>query len=211
MATNVDIVVYALATLGGAERTVYSEDIAAKCYELAPSHFSWRLPACREKGWPDKYIVKTALEDAKKEEYDARVEGSYALETAKDGWHLTPRGVKWLRQNQEKIEKELGLERPAIPKKDVERFMKQLRAQPLFKRFLKTKTLVGSTRYDFTDMLTCSPDAPRDVIIMKFQRLRAMAELVKNTEVTEFLSACASAFPVLIPEQVKSKESEEGD
>lgn len=66
--SNVDVAVYILATLGGAEKTVYSEHIAAKCYEVAPGRFSWRLPDYREKGWPDKYIVKTALEDAKKDE-----------------------------------------------------------------------------------------------------------------------------------------------
>src|SRR5687767_12516037 len=92
--TNVDIVVYALAILRGAERTVHSEDIAAKCYELAPSRFSWRLAAYRDKGWPDKYIVKTALEDAKKE-HSALVEGAYTLDTAKDGWRLTPKGASW--------------------------------------------------------------------------------------------------------------------
>ena len=52
--TNVDIVVYTLALLGGSDRTIYSEDVAARCYDLAPSRFSWRLPKYRKKGWPDK-------------------------------------------------------------------------------------------------------------------------------------------------------------
>lgn len=197
--SNVDIVVYVLTMLGGAERTVYSEDIAAKCFEVAPSRFSWRLPAYRDKGWPDKYIVKTALEDAKKDEYGALVEGAYALDTAKDGWRLTPKGARWLKESHGRVEKEIGLERPPIPKKDVERFKKQIEGQPLFKRFLKTRELSESTIYEITDMLNCSPDAPRDLIARKFSRLQAMAELVKNEDVVEFLSACASKFPQLIP------------
>ena len=75
--SNVDIVVYVLGLLGGAEKTVYSEEVAAKCYEVAPTRFSWRLPAYRAKGWPDKYVVKTALEDAKKDKYGALVDGGY--------------------------------------------------------------------------------------------------------------------------------------
>jgi len=50
--TNVDIVVYVTAVLGGAEKKVYSEVIAAKCFELDPARFSWRLPDYRK--WPDK-------------------------------------------------------------------------------------------------------------------------------------------------------------
>jgi hypothetical protein len=41
--SNVDVAVNMLASLGGAEKTIYSEHIAAKCYEAAPPRFSWRL------------------------------------------------------------------------------------------------------------------------------------------------------------------------
>lgn len=97
--SKVDMVVYALAVLGGAHSTIHSEDIAAKCYELAPSRFSWGMEKYKSRGWPDKYIVKTALEDAKKDKYGALAEGTYALELSKDGWRLTPKGAKWLKRN----------------------------------------------------------------------------------------------------------------
>jgi len=107
--TNLDIAVYALAKLNGAEKKVKSEDIAAKCYELSPSRFSWRLALYREKGWPDKYIVKTALEDTKKEKNGGLVEGSYSLDLSKDGWQLTLAGAAWFRSNTKRIEKGLKL------------------------------------------------------------------------------------------------------
>jgi len=60
--SNIHIAVYALTDLGGAERTVPSEDIAARCYELAPERFGWRREPYRSKGWPDKYTARFALE-----------------------------------------------------------------------------------------------------------------------------------------------------
>jgi hypothetical protein len=203
--TNVDIATYALAVLGGAERTVYSEDIAARCYELAPSRFSWRREIYREKGWPDKYVVKTALEDAKKQEYGALVEGVYALDLSKDGWRLTAEGAKWFRDNCQHIESTLRVKQPAIPRKDADRFKRQLHQQLLFKEFLKVRKVNAASVYSFTDMLNCSPDASPEVIRMKFRRMKATAELIQDDDISEFLCACEESFP-----QFSSSEGRDG-
>lgn len=197
--SNVEIVVYALGTLRGAERSIHSEDIAAKCYDLAPSRFSWRLPAYRDKGWPDKYIVKTALEDAKKE-HSALVEGTYALDVAKDGWRLTPKGAGWFGRDAQRIERTLNLQpsQTSISKLERQRFLKQIRSQPLYKEFSTSGLLHNSTKYDFIDMLNCSPDASKDVMTLKFDRLRSTAELVGDQEVSHFLGACTKAFSDLL-------------
>ena len=195
--SNVDIVSYVLAILGGTERSVFSEDIAARCYELAPARFSWRHEEYRKKGWPDKYITKTALEDAKKPEYGSLVEGGYALDLAKDGWRLTLAGVKWFQENSKRIASALNVRASSLPKKQAERFSRQVRGQPLFKKFLSTRAVEATSIYQFTDMLNCSPDAAPDVLRAKFQRLRALAELVEDGEISNFLGACAAAFPTL--------------
>jgi hypothetical protein len=193
--SNVDVTVYVLATLGGAEKTVYSEHIAAKCYELAPARFSWRLRDYREKGWPDKYIVKTALEDAKKNEYGGLVDGAYALDVAKDGWRLTTKGAMWFKENCTTVEKQMGLrtQHSSVPKRETQRFLKQMRSQLLYQVFSKGG-FEGTTRFAFTDMLNCSPDASEDAVISKFKRLRATAELVGHSEIVAFLDACKSKF-----------------
>ena len=193
--TNLDIAVYVLATLGGAKRTVYSEDIAARSYELAPSKFSWRQQIYREKGWPDKYVVKTALEDAKKPEYGGLVEGAYANDLSKDGWRLTPEGAKWFRHNRQRIESAISVKQPAIPRKDADRFKRWLGEEPLFKEFLKTRKVDAKSAYAFTDMLNCSPDASPEVVAVKFGRMRATAELVEDPDISEFVAACAASFP----------------
>ena len=198
--TNVDVVVYALAILGGAEKPVYSEDIAVKCYELAPSRFSWQFPRYREKGWPDKYIVKTALEDAKKSKNGGLVEGSYALEITRDGWRLTPRGANWFKESKSRIEKEIGIAGSNIPKRakeEIERSMQAVAKHPLYKKYLENGSLEGSTIYELTDMLNCSPDAPIELITRKFQRLRSMAELMDKKDVIVFLELFYATFPQL--------------
>lgn len=194
--SNVDVVVYVLATLSGAEKTVYSEHIAAKCYELAPARFSWRLPDYREKGWPDKYIVKTALEDAKKDEYGALVDGAYALDVAKDGWRLTTKGAMWFKENAAKVENQIGLrtQHSSVSKREEQRFLKQMQSQQLYQAYCQAGGLDGATRFAFTDMLNCSPDASEDAIISKFKRLRATAELVGDSGVIRFLDACKEIF-----------------
>ncbi len=193
--SNVDVAVYILATLGGAEKTVYSEHIAAKCYELAPARFSWRLPDYREKGWPDKYIVKTALEDAKKDEYGGLVDGAYALDVAKDGWRLTTKGAMWFNENCTTVEKQMGFrtQHSSVPKRDAQRFLKQMHSQLLYQAYSKGG-FEGATRFALTDMLNCSPDASEDAVISKFKRLRATAELVGDSEIVAFLDACKSKF-----------------
>ncbi len=197
MLTNVDIVVYVLAVMGGAERTIYSEDLAAKCYEVDPSRFGWRLEHYRRKGWPDKYIVKTALEDAKKRKYGQLVEGSYAVDPAVDGWRLTPLGASWFSRERSRIERALGVPPVELPRKDTERFLRQIRSEPLFRLFEGKHSLATATRYDLMDFLRCAPDAPPEAITRKFARLHATALLIADSRVLDFLSACQQHFPEL--------------
>jgi len=195
--TNVEVAVYTTAILGGAGKRVYSEHIAAKCFELDPARFSWRLPEHR--GWPDKYIVKTALEDAKKSEYGYLVDGAYNLDPAKDGWSLTHNGAGWFRDNRERIEQHLGTAPQASTTRDQKRLLKEIRGQQLYRQFMRNNGLADVSQYVFTDMLNCSPDASHDVIALKFRRLFASAELAGDEEVIGFLAACAQRFDALMP------------
>lgn len=194
--TNVEVAVYVTATLGGAEKRISSEHIAAKCFALDPPRFSWRMAEYR--GWPDKYIVKTALEDAKKQEYGYLVDGAYNLDSAKDGWRLTHNGATWFRDNNERIEQHFGVAPPAS-NKDQKRILRQIHEQPLYRSFLKTRSLADVSRYAFTDMLNCSPDASADVIALKFQRLFASAQLGGDDAAIGFLAACSERFADLMP------------
>jgi hypothetical protein len=199
---KVDVAVYSLALLGGAERAVHSEHIAAKCYDIAATQFSWQLPEYRDKGWPDKYITKTALEDAKNK--DGLVVGAYALDTARDGWTLTAAGARWFHDNRERVESTLRL-KPALSvmsKRAAERFVRSICDKKLFKQYATTGTLESTSVYAFTDFLSCSPDAPPNVVSSKFRHLQSQAELLQDQKLIAFLNACGDVFQsVLNPEQ----------
>jgi hypothetical protein len=82
------VVVLALADLGGAGRRVDTEDIAVRARQLAPAAFSWRKYAEQI----DLDGVRVALHDAAKEKFGRLVEGS-----VQSGWSLTLAGVEWVR------------------------------------------------------------------------------------------------------------------
>jgi hypothetical protein len=207
---NIEVVVYVLAILGGAEKSVHTEAIAAKAHELAPGRFSWTLPAFSEKGWPDKYVAKTALEDAKKEQWGAMAEGSYNREPTKDGWCLTERGAKWFRDNEARIERSLGSREPRVRQVERKRFLGRIRKQPLFRRFARTGSLEGSTDSQFAELLNCSSDAPTDIVASKFHKMRAKAALVADDEISLFLDACAQQFRPVLGEIDSESPQEDG-
>lgn len=192
--SKVDIVTYALGVLGGAEKLVPTERIAELCHRLSPAQFSWVLPDYRDRGWPDKYVTKTALEDAKKKAYGALVSGSYQRDQSKDGWRLTAAGAEWFLENERLISSKLrsGPQRQAG--KAEQRILKQLRDHSLFIKFGAEGAVDVDDRYVFLDLLNCSPDAKTEVIRTKLDRLAAVAEMAGDSEVKSFLSACLEIF-----------------
>jgi hypothetical protein len=196
--TNVDVVVLALAQLGGATKKTHSEDIAAKAFEIAPDRFGWRLPRYRNRNWPDKELVRAALVNAQTKEYGALVSGAYNTDLSKDGWSLTAAGSAWVMANEQRIGAGLATNQVKIPKQEAVRFCKRLKGDLLFKQFLDEGNLDAATQYQFTDLLECSPDAPKETIQTKFDRLLATAHVVRDQEVLAFLEGCRSRFSDLL-------------
>jgi hypothetical protein len=194
--TNLDLVVYALFRIGGASRKVYTEEIAWECYRIAPERFSWRLPQFKEKGFPDKDIVRVALTDAAKAKHGGLVKGRYGVEISgrgSDGWQLTPPGAKWILEHRSKIAIALGTKPPDVAPREAQRFSKQIRRDPAFQAFL-CGGANGVTPYMFLDFLGCTPDAPLRIIQSKFERLLATAQLVQDTDAVNFLEECRQKF-----------------
>ena len=98
-----EIVVIALAEMGGAEAVVDTEDVAVKAFELAPSSFSWRKH-------PDQINldgVRVALTDAAKPRLGGYVDGS-----VKVGWSLTRAGTAWAERNRPRVLESLSIDAP---------------------------------------------------------------------------------------------------
>lgn len=82
---------YELATLavyllGGSRKSLDTEDVAKKCYQLAPDLFSWVKFADQI----NLELVRVSLSDAKKEKNGGLVTG-----VGRDGWRLTSKGFAW--------------------------------------------------------------------------------------------------------------------
>ncbi len=85
--TNAQLIIVAVAELGGVANTVDIEDIAIRAYELAPTRFSWRK-------YPDKIdlrVVQYALKDACAKKETPLIKGS-----VKRGYMLTTAGLEWI-------------------------------------------------------------------------------------------------------------------
>ncbi len=82
-----EITVIAVADLGGAARSVDTEDVAIRCHEVAPSTFSWR----KYQHQVNLEMVRVSLSDAKKEKNGRLLSGS-----GRTGWRLTKRGLDWV-------------------------------------------------------------------------------------------------------------------
>lgn len=198
--TNIDVAIFALAELGGASKKIHTEHIAWKAYTLAPHFFSWRLPEYAKKGFPDKDRVRSALMDARKEESGELVKGRYGVDKSgneTDGWILTPEGVKWFNQNEKRIKSALRNSSDEFPKVEAQRFCKRVRQDPAFQLYEKEGSFDNVTPYMITDMLSCSPDAPRETVQFKFGRALATAYLVKDQAIIDFLEGCKEKLTIL--------------
>lgn len=203
--SNAAIVVVALAKLGGSVEKIATEKIAYECFILAPDRFSWVLEQFRE--FPDKDVASVALTDAAKEKYGFLVEGKYARDLSKDGWILTPNGLRWIEQNEERILETLGIRRDQMPQLrplEVQRLRSQITREPAYKKYAQTRSVEGVSRFMFTDMLQCSPDAPRDLISLKFNRLLTQAQLAQDQEILTFLQTCREYFQELLDDKLES-------
>lgn len=193
--SNVDIVVYALASLGGATKKITTEDIAHKAFQLAPDRFSWVLEKYHQ--FPDKYVIKTALSDAAKAEYGSLVDGAYARDLSKDGWVLTSKGVRWFEGHNARIGSALDMkeiQQSRLPPTEVKRLRSRMLREDAFRSYKANRSLEKVSLFMFTDMLQCSPDATKDLIRLKFDRLLAQAELTQDAEILSFLRECQQQF-----------------
>lgn len=85
--TRPEVATVAIYVLGGASRSIDTEDAAVRCHELAPSMFSWQ----KHKEQINLELVRVSLSDAKKPKNGALVSGS-----GREGWRLSPQGLDWI-------------------------------------------------------------------------------------------------------------------
>jgi len=190
--TSWHLAAYALSLLGGAHKKVHTEHIAEKCWKIAPDRFRWK-----HLNYPDKELVRKALYHAGEEKNGRLVVGRSGMEQsgkARDGYQLTPAGAKWIAENEEWLRAIANLPKTTVPKKEADRFRKRLINHAAFRLYKEAGSIAELSPYEFTDMLGCGLDAPKDTIRVIFQRLLSMANMLRDEEIIDFLGACEKRF-----------------
>lgn len=209
--SNIDIALFALYKLGGIAKKIHTEYIAWEAYNLAPERFSWRLPEFREKGFPDKTLVRYALDDAKKKTYGSLIKGRAGGDVGgreSEGYTFTPAGTRWIKHNILRISEALKAKTPLIHPREAHRFLMKVNKDSAFLHFLKNGNLEQVSQYMFTDMLGCTPDASKEIVRRKFDRFLSVATLVGDEDVIHFLDNCKAKFSYLLEINGKSQEGE---
>jgi len=192
-----DIVVYALYVLGGWRKRIHTEDIALKCYQLAPSKFSWvKYPE-----YPDVAPARFALEAAKKQKNQALVKGeSERKRTAQSigGWMLTTDGIQWIKANRHRIEQYLGKQTPVGDRLSSDRRLKELLKSVAFKRFKDYGEKADISHADFSESLVCTVNTKGEVLNDRLDLLYSTAEELGRIEVKNYVNFCREKFALLL-------------
>ena len=173
---NWRIAVLALYVLGGATTRQHGEDVALKCYEIAPRRFGWE----RHQQYPHLELARSALRDAKKEKYGVFVTGDEAK-----GWLLTEAGVAWCEENAESLgagKARRGLSALTEPEARAVRGLLQHR---LFEQWKQEERNMAF--YEVADALGFPADAPREAVARRVEELAGAAQVAGMPDLKEFV------------------------
>ena len=192
-----DIAIYALYLLGGWQERIHTEDVALKCFELAPSKFSWvKFPQ-----YPDPAPARFALEAAKKPSVSALVKGeSEKKRTAQNigGWMLTESGVQWILANMSRIEKTLGQHVPTGNRLFSDRKLKELLESTAFKKFRDYGEQAEISHAEFAESLICTVNTKTQILNDRLDQLYATAEKLRREEIKNYVNFCRTRFVSLL-------------
>ena len=191
--TLFEMAVVATSNLGGQLQYIHGEEIAVELHKLAPDRFSWSLPQFNN--IPDKTLTERELRRAKAYEF---MQGS----SAKSGWKLTSKGIKWL--------KDINLSdhqtNRSLPKKQVDRFRSRITNHPLYRIYLNSKIDKTDHLNLFADLLHVGMDRPKEIIWSQFDKLMMKAVACDDNSVIKFLKKCRRIFKHFLKQEQELKE-----
>ena len=194
--SNRDVVVYAVATLGGESQFVHTEDIAIKCHELAPDAFSWT----KHTEYPDLEVARRTLLNVRSAEFGALVEGRSGQGSRKketrneDGWRLTTAGREWITTNGENIEVALNSTSLRDRRQRVRQQLRRVYSHPTWSEYNKEPDQFEPSIGDLAELVRVRVDAPADVWVSRFDELLGRASLIQDDVLVKFLGRCRAHF-----------------
>ena len=172
--TNWQVAVLALHALGGATARQRHEDIAVKCYELAPGRFGWK-----RHDYPDIERAGAALRVARQARNGTLVTGG-----RRSGWMLTPAGIDWARQREQAVRGDRCGYTPFLSAAD-RRELGRLARHRLYALWRDGGDPVSI--FQVADAVGLSADAPADSIARRLDALEGTARAGARRELEEYL------------------------
>lgn len=192
--TNVEVLTFSVADLGGVESPIHLEHVASRAFQLMPGAFRWDLD--QFSGFIDKDKVRASLTDAEKPTHGSLVRSVGVKKPGQskktDYWRLTSAGSDWVAKNGARVADALEAPRPGLKKGRARDLRKQLHDSALYKHFAREGTIEYSP-FDLADLLECSPDASNRLVAERFDALRSNAHFLGDDELDGFLGLCAEA------------------
>jgi len=180
-----------LLELGGATKSVDTEDLAIKAHELLPSAFAW-------KKYPEQVnleLVRVNLSNFKKPSHGTLVRGS-----GREGWRFTEEGIRQaVLLKKSLVGSELGVGLGSAGSVDTVRHSREL------KRLMTSQVyrdwVAGSDVSDagITDLLKMNHYTPASIVEIKLVRLREV--VTTRPELEPFIDFLRSRMEMIFDEQ----------
>lgn len=186
-AANWETFLWALYQLGGSTQFVDVEQIALKCFEMAPARFAWRTRL----DLPNYKICMKALQEA-----DAR-RPQMMLKTGDSfGRQLTAEGQRWIEANAKRLSGllETGVCVPESKRRPTSRMLAEIEGSDSFVHWTQTGT-VPQEKWRIADVLRCSPDSNPVTWKDRLESARAVAYAADKDNILRFLDAIAAQRP----------------
>lgn len=198
---NKDIVLFALYELGGAKEPIHTEDIAYQVFQYPTGRQRYRWE--RYQMYPDKGRIARELHRLKNWKGTSFVKGHVNIGARKDrvdGWMLTSAGVERVKALEERLIQVVQTPMGDHSVYQIEDFRQRIVHTTCYKMYLKDQSLADAKEHDFTDMLFCLPDAPKNRIRSAYNELLANARAVDAADLLAFLQAAGKRFKHLLTE-----------
>lgn len=197
--TNKDFVLYALYEMGGAEKAVHTEDVAAQVfkYPLGKQVYRWE----RYEQYPDKERVARELRRLKNMRGVPFVKGHVNIGAKRDrldGWILTPAGMDRIIEIKELVIRAIGGKPGTYSKYEVDALWRRIANTACFKAYSQDSTLKDTKDHVFTDMLYCLPDSPSEILQRSYDKLLTSAKAIGAADLISFLEAARRRFVHLL-------------
>jgi len=174
--SNPQICALALWALGGATSPQDTEDVAVKCFELAPSRFSWKAYP-----YPSLEAAGVGLRDGKKPKHGALFSGF-----SRSGWLLTSSGIEWAQEAQHLLVSAKQTVGALGIRLSESAALNELRSHTMSRAWTNIKGDVGL--FEIADAVQLSADAPRRIVSQRILELSNMAKLSGQQELLEYLA-----------------------